>query len=237
VGKEPVHFIDGLEQAVADGERAWQEIRGDVAVAGEAADTGIADGKTGAGEQLVEVVNILALTDQIEQGGEGSKVHGVSADADGMIHDAAEFGEDDAEILRPLAHLDAEKFLDRQDIGEVVVEGRDVIHPVGDGDDLIVGAVLAELFKTVVEVADFRDAVDDALAVEFEHQPQGAVRGGMGGPEVEKEPLLLGLVDELVEIGLLVQVLVIGIHALPGGCQSAPLYFVLGFSILVKFSR
>ena len=49
---------------------------------------------------------------------------------------------------------------------------RDVVHPVDDGDVLVVVEVLAELLETGVQKADVRHGLDDRFAVECEDEPQ-----------------------------------------------------------------
>ena len=77
--------------------------------------------------------------------------------------------------------------------GHVVGHRRDVIHPVGDRDVLVVVQALADFFKARVQVADVRHGVDDAFAVELEHDPQRGVRGGVLGAEIQRPDVVLGL--------------------------------------------
>ena len=70
-------------------------------------------------------------------------------------------------------------------VAEVVAGRGDVVHPVGDEHDLRPVAVLAQLLDAAVQIADHDVAVDDALAVEPQHDPQHAVRARMLRPHVE----------------------------------------------------
>src|SRR5690349_23185849 len=72
---------------------------------------------------------------------------------------------------------------------DVVRHGRQVIGPVGERNDLVVMAVLAELFEAGVQVADVRDHTHHGFAIELHHQPEDAVRGGMLGPDVDEHML------------------------------------------------
>ena len=58
---------------------------------------------------------------------------------------------------------------------DVVRHGRQVVGAVGERDDLVVVAVLAELLEAGVQVADVRDTALDRLALELDHQPEHAV--------------------------------------------------------------
>ena len=66
---------------------------------------------------------------------------------------------------------------------------RQVVGAVGERDDLVVVAVLAQLLEAGVQVADVRDAALDRLAVELEHQPQHAVRRGVLRADVDQHVL------------------------------------------------
>ncbi len=111
-----------------------------------------------------------------------------------------------------------------KDVGEIITHRRDIIHAVGNGHDLVVGAIFAELFKAVMEVADLRDAADNTLAIQFKHEPQGAVGGGMGRPEIEEHAFFLRLVDEIVKIGfgLFKFDAIFFVHALSDSCLIKP---------------
>ena len=67
------------------------------------------------------------------------------------------------------------ELLDRADVGRVLQHRGQVVEPVGDRDELDIGAHLGELFDAAVQVAHIRLAVDDDLAVERDGQPQHAV--------------------------------------------------------------
>ena len=84
-------------------------------------------------------------------------------------------------------HVDAEKLFRRQAEGMLLIDRRDVVEPIEIRDRLQIGLLLDQLFGAAVKQADMRiDALHD-LAVEFEHQPQHAVRRRMLRPEVDGE--------------------------------------------------
>jgi len=68
---------------------------------------------------------------------------------------------------------------------------RDVVGLVGVADPLVEGPPLEDLLDAPVEVPHDRDALDDLLTLELEHEPEDAVGRWVLRPEVEDE--LLGL--------------------------------------------
>ena len=83
-------------------------------------------------------------------------------------------------------HLDAEQLLHGQREADVGRQRAEVVHAVRVGDELQVGAVLGDLLHSAVQIAQMRDALDDALAVELEHQPQHAVGRRVRRPHVDR---------------------------------------------------
>ena len=63
--------------------------------------------------------------------------------------------------------LEPEQLLHREGEREAVAHPRQVIHPVGDGDRLLVHLVLDRLLHPGVEVADVRDRLENRLAVQL----------------------------------------------------------------------
>ncbi len=82
----------------------------------------------------------------------------------------------------------------------LLVHRRHVVEPVEIGQVLQVGAALHQLLGAAVQEPDMRVAALDDLAVEFEHQPQHAVRRRMLRPEIDVEvpDLLLARQDDQV---------------------------------------
>ena len=65
------------------------------------------------------------------------------------------------------------------------VDGRDVVHPVGVGDDHRERLGLEELLRPAVEVPDVGAGRDDPLAVDLQDEAEDAVRRRVLRPEVE----------------------------------------------------
>lgn len=100
---------------------------------------------------------------------------------------------DHPQILCSLRNLDAEQLLDRQREAHIVDAGRGVIEPVGVGETLGPGALLAHLFECAMEVADLDVAIGDSLAVQLEVELDGAVRGGMRRAHLQLHDLIGGI--------------------------------------------
>ena len=86
------------------------------------------------------------------------RAHVLSEKADhaGMILQAGQLADDDADVFGPLRHLNAGQLLDRQGVGPVVGHRAEVIEAVGVGDRPQVAAVLSDLLVIAVQVAEHR---------------------------------------------------------------------------------
>ena len=97
----------------------------------------------------------------------------------------ASFAADHADRLAARRQFPAHQLLDGERVGDVVRERREVIQPVRVGDELVVLHVLRDLFVAAMQIADIRRRLGDHLAIQFEHQPQDAVRGRVRRAHVE----------------------------------------------------
>ncbi len=77
--------------------------------------------------------------------------------------------------------------LDRERVGVLLIHRRDVVEPVEIGHVLQIGARLHQLLGATMQEADVGIDAFDHFPVEFEHEPQDAVRRRMLGPEVDRE--------------------------------------------------
>ena len=75
----------------------------------------------------------------------------------------------------------------------LLIHRRDIVEPVEIGQRLEISLVLDQLFRAAVKQADMRIDSLDHLAVEFEHEAQHAVGGGMLGPEIDGEGAVVAL--------------------------------------------
>ena len=129
-------------------------------------------GQPGATVLLEQIENELTLTQGVHEHRHRPDVHGVSAQPETMTGDPLELGEDGADVSRPPGHLHLHELLDRLAVALVVRGGRDVVHPVGQQDDLGPVPVLGQLLDTPMDVAYDHIGVDDPFAVESQDHPQ-----------------------------------------------------------------
>ena len=136
--------------------------------------------------RLVDVHQVLALAEAVEEDGHRADVEAVRAEPQQVVQDARDLVEHDADVLRAHRHLDAEQLLDRHHVGVLVAHHRHVVEPVHVRHRLDEGLVLGELLGGAVQQADVRVGALDHLAVELQHQAQHAVRRRMLRAEVQR---------------------------------------------------
>ena len=134
---------------------------------------------------LVQVEDLLAVAQEVEEGREGPDVHPVGADGDAVRSDALQLGHDHADGVDVRADLDLEQALHGQRVAEGVAHRGHVVHPVRVGDDARIVDALRVLLEAAVQVPDVGPRRAHDLAVRAQLQPQHPVRGGMLGPHVE----------------------------------------------------
>ncbi len=106
-----------------------------------------------------------------------------------MIGDAHELRQHQPHVLRARWRFEAEKFLDRHAVADVVDDRRHVVQPVGERNRLLIRVRLAALFEAAVEISDLLFGADDLFPVERHDDAQRAVRRRMRGAEVEGHAL------------------------------------------------
>ncbi len=142
----------------------------------------------------------LAILERVEEHGRGAQVQGVSPEPQQVRSEPGELAADDTDRAAAFGHLEVEQLLDREHDADVRRQRREVVHPVGVGDELQVGAVLGDLLHAAVQVAEVRHALTDALAVELQHQPQHAVGRRVRRPHVDGHDIRIfrGALDRVV---------------------------------------
>jgi len=145
--------------------------------------------QAGAREGLEDVHERLPLAQGIEQRRHGPEVVGVGAEPEQVARDPLQLGQGDADVAGPPGDLDVHELFHRQDIGQVVAQGRQVVEAVGEHDDLVVRAVLGELLDAPVQKADVGAGVDDGLAVELENDAQDPVGARVLRAQVQAQGL------------------------------------------------
>ena len=145
-----------------------------------------------AGHRLVDVEQVLALAERVQERRHPADVERVRAEPQQVVQDPRDLVEHHADVLRAHRHLDAEQPLDRQAVGVLVAHHRHVVEPVHVRQRLQVRLVLGELFGRPVQEADVRIGALDDLAVELEHEPQHAVRRRVLRPKIHRVIANLG---------------------------------------------
>jgi hypothetical protein len=130
--EERLEFVE--EGAVAVGEFFGG---GDPVVGGidaAAAEALVVAHHPGAGERLEEVEDVFAFAERIHEGRAGAAaVLHEEAGETGVIQEARELGEDDADVFGALGDGLAGELLDGERVGPVVRHRREVVEPVGVG--------------------------------------------------------------------------------------------------------
>lgn len=152
----------------------------------EAADAEVGVHKAVAGDFLEELLDELALGEGVgEARAEDAGIDAEGAGEHEVTRQAVEFGEDDADVLGALGHLDVHEALDGHAVGLLGVELGEVLGAVGVADALAEVHRLHELLAAAVHVADVGDDVDDLLAGHDEHHAEHAVGARVLGAHID----------------------------------------------------
>ena len=191
-GDEGLEFVDeGWEggDEVAD---AVDPAFGDFAA--EASEAHVVAHHAGSGEGFEEVEEFFALPEGIHEGGApGAHVTEEEAEEGGVVLEAGEFGEDDAEVLGAFGDFESGEFFDGEGVGPVVGHGAEVVEAVGVGHDGEVAEGLADFFVVAVEVSEDGLELDDGFAVQGDVHAEDAVGGGVLGPHGDFEDVAFEL--------------------------------------------
>ena len=79
----------------------------------------------------------------------------------------------------------AHQFFNRERVGHIIRERREIIEPVGIRHELVVLHVLGDLLVAAMEKTDIGRGFGDDLTIQLQHEPQNAVRCWMRRPHVE----------------------------------------------------
>src|SRR6202023_3330979 len=129
----------------------------------------------------------LAFLEAPQRRRQGANVHRLGRDAEKMRQNPADFAKQNAQQLAAPRHFKAEQFLDGEAEGMFLIHRRDIIEPIEIRYILQIGARLHQFFGAAMKEPDMRiDALDD-FAVEFENEPQDAMRGWMLRAKIDRE--------------------------------------------------
>ena len=136
---------------------------------------------------FVDVQQILALSEAVEEDRHGPEVEPVRPEREGVREQPRDLVEQDAQILRAYRRLDAQQLLDRADIGVLVTHHRRVIEAIHVRQVLQIRSVLREFFGRAMQQADMGIGALDHLSVHLQHEAQHAVGRRMLRPEIQRE--------------------------------------------------
>ena len=119
-------------------------------------------------------------------------VHAVGGQRHQVARYPVEFGHQEADCHRPGRKIDAQQLLDRKRVGQLVVEGRQVVHPRDVGRTLKPVELLACFLHPSVEVADDRLGAANDLTFEFDVEPEDSMRRRVLRAHVEDHQLVVG---------------------------------------------
>src|SRR5262245_15286149 len=103
-----------------------------------------------------------------------------------MVRDPGNLREDDPHVVATLRNRDPNELLHGHAVAHVVDERRNVVEPVGVGNDTVVVDRLRHFLKAAVEVADLHFSLLDALSVKLGLDPDDPMHGRVRGADVEK---------------------------------------------------
>ena len=154
-------------------------------IADLAADAGVGSGEARAGEELEKIVEFFALGEGVEEHRHRAEIERHRAEPEQVRGDARRLAADDADGFAARRQFPAHQFLDGERVGDVVRQRREIIEPVRVRHELVVLHVLGDFFVAAMQVADVRRRLGDRLAIQFQDEPQDAVRGRVRRPHVE----------------------------------------------------
>jgi hypothetical protein len=127
----------------------------------------------------------LTLDERIEERRDRSQLEWIRAHEHQVVQDPVPLGEHGPDPLGALGDLDPREPFDSDDPAELVVERREPVVAVHQDEHLSRVAVLGELLRAPVHVADHRLRPGDDLAVELEYEPEYAVGRRMLRPDID----------------------------------------------------
>ena len=144
-----------------------------------------------AGNRLVAVHQVLALTETVEEYGHGAHVEAMAAQPQQVIQYPGDLVEHHPDVLGPRRRFDPQQLLDRQDIAVLVGHHGYIVQTVHVTDALVVGLGLRQFLGGAMKQPDVGVGAHHHLAIHFQDQPQHAVRGRMLRAEVHGVALKL----------------------------------------------
>ena len=138
---------------------------------------------------LNEVKHVFAITEGKEHRSDGAHLHTEVAEKQRHVGDARQLEQDGANVLRTGWGLDAHQLFGSQNERHLVGETAQPVDAVDERSHLRISANLGELFVSAMHVATRWLGPHHLLAVETGNDTQGAVRGRVLRPNVERHTL------------------------------------------------
>ena len=154
-------------------------------IADLSAHAGVGGGEPRAGQKLEKVIEFFALGEGVEENGHRAEIERHRAEPEEMRGNARRFAANHANRFSARRNFPAHQFFNRERVGHIIRERREIIEPVGIRHELVVLHVLGDFFVAAMEKTDIRRRFGDDLAIQLQHEPQNAVRGRMRRPHVE----------------------------------------------------
>jgi hypothetical protein len=154
-------------------------------------------------DQLEDVEDVLPLAEAVDHHRQRAEFHTRRRQPHQVRGDPVELHHQHTDRVGPGRDLvlDAEQPLHRHAVADLVEHRRQVVHAGHERGALRPVPVLEVLLDSGVQVPDDSARLDDRLALEFEHQPQDAVRRRVLRTHVDDDALLgAGLVDQCVPV-------------------------------------
>jgi hypothetical protein len=140
--------------------------------------------------QFDNVVDVFALLEEVEEGGEATEVQCGGAEIQQVVVHPHQFGKDCAEVLAARREFDPQQFFDGVVPCDFIGQRGQVVHAVDNGDVLVEVQMFAKFFEAAVQIADVGDSVENAFTVKCEYQPQSGVSCGVLWPEIQRPHVL-----------------------------------------------
>ncbi len=144
------------------------------------------------GDGLEQTERHFAFTPAVDEHRHRADVAAVGGLEQEVRGDALQLDEHHAHPHGAGRDLDVEESFDGHRVHKLVREGREVVHAGHVRGALDVGELLAGLLHAGVEVADDRLGTEDRFPVEFEHDSEDPVGGGVLGPHVDDHGFVFG---------------------------------------------
>jgi hypothetical protein len=132
------------------------------------ADANVAGHHALAGDKLKNLQDLFALAEAVKKDGHRAQIDGMRPQPDQVRRNALQLHHHHADVLRSLGNLEAEQFLDRHAVRQIITQRIQVIDAVGKRDRLRIGFVFARFLDAGVQIAHVGNGADYVFAIQFQ---------------------------------------------------------------------